>query len=253
VSSVESARSWQFELALGAARAFAPALVLIVFGLLLAGVIPVSIWTWVVTGVLFAAAFLVLPKGVRLGEVAEVPRMVLGATLVVLSFSLFYYLLSRKFATDGSVGVLPLVLFLLAFALAGGVMLGVPRFRRMVLGEPGTIDVQLTGVLGPFALLAVMFVVMTSVFAAVTLVAADRNIVDLTAGAGLPSFEDIAQLYVWQFCKSVPLLDVNETLRWNVPFIYKGTGTGFLVLLYKVAVILPLIGTFLVYWKEQIE
>jgi len=90
--------------------------------------------------------------------------------------------------------------------------------------------------------------------APVTLFAAEKDIIRLTAaGADLPSFERIAQQYVWQFCKSVPLLDITQTLRWNVPFVYPDAGTGTLVLLYKLAVIIPLIGAFLDYWRQQTE
>jgi hypothetical protein len=63
----------------GAARALAPVVILAVFGLLVTGVIPASIWTWVATGLLWAALFVfvsttpgwdeaVTPAGVRLGR-----------------------------------------------------------------------------------------------------------------------------------------------------------------------------------------
>ena len=72
-----------------------------------------------------------------------------------------------------------------------------------------------------------------------------------------PLFNNIGLITIcrlhWQFCKSVPLLDITQTLRWKVPFIYPDAGTGSLVLLYKLAVILPIIGTFFAYWKEQTD
>jgi uncharacterized protein Usg len=135
-----------------------------------------------------------------------------------------------------------------------GIGLGMPRVRRRWLGVPGEDSDQLAGLLGPFAWLAVLIAIMTSVFASVTLFAAEKDLISLTAaGVDLPSFEQIAQLYVWQFCKSVPLLDITQTLRWKVPFIYPDAGTGTLVLLYKLAVIIPLIGAFLAYWKQQTD
>ena len=132
-------------------------------------------------------------------------------------------------------------------------MLSLPRFRWIWIGIPGDRNPTQAGLIGPFGLLAVLFAIMTTIFASATLIAADKDLITLTArSVDQPSFEEIAQLYIWQFCKSVPLLDVNEILRWKPPFIYTGTGTGMLVLLYKSAVIIPIIGTFLAFWSKQV-
>jgi hypothetical protein len=255
VSRVESASPWdRSAVLLVAARVLAPALILTVFGLLVAGVIPVSPWTWVATGVLLAAAVAATSETLGAWDAAGVPRRVFAATSVLLIFVLFYYLFSRLLATKDDWGLAVIIVFLLAGAVALGIAIGLPRFRRRWLGEPGKDSEELTGVLGPFAWLAVLITIMTSVFASVTLFAAEKDIISLTAaGVDLPSFEQIAQLYVWQFCKSVPLLDITQILRWKVPFIYPDAGTGTLVLLYKLAVIIPIIGAFLVYWKQQTD
>ncbi len=230
------------EVLVGAGQVLAPAVVLAVFGLLVAGVIPDSIWTWVATGVLLAA----LVAATAISEVDReslTPLGVLVATLLGVDFVLFYYLGCRLLATRGEWGLVVAAVPVLALAVWFAVVLSVPRFRRTWIGEPGRGHVE-RGI-GPFGLLAVMFAIMTSVFASVTLFAADKDLISLTAGGfDQPSFEEIAQLYIWQFCKSVPLLDINETLRWKPPFVYTGTGTGTLILLYKIAVIVPVIGTF---------
>jgi uncharacterized protein Usg len=253
VSRAESASSWdRSAVLLVAARVLAPAVILAVFGLLVAGVIPVSLWTWVATGVLLAAAVAAVSETLGTWDAAGVPRRVFAAMSLLLVFVLYYYLFSRLLATKDDWGLAVIVVFLLALAVALGIGLGVPRFRRRWLGEPGEDNEGLTGVLGPFAWLAVLIAIMTSVFASVTLFAAEKDIISLTAsGVDVPSFEQIAQLYVWQFCKSVPLLDITQTLRWKVPFIYPDAGTGSFVLLYKLAVTLPIIGTFFAYWKAQ--
>jgi hypothetical protein len=237
-----------------AARVLAPAVVLTAFGLLVAGVIPVSPWTWAAMGVLFAAVVAAASDRLGAWDTAGVPRRVFAAMSLLLGFVLLYYLSSRLLATEDDWALAVILAFLLAFAVALGIGLGMPRVRRRWLGEPGQDSDVLTGVLGPFAWLAVLVAIMTSVFASVTLFAAEKDLISLTAaGVDLPSFEKIAQLYVWQFCKSVPLLDITQTLRWTVPFIYPDAGTGTLVLLYKLAVIIPLIGAFLAYWRQQTE
>jgi hypothetical protein len=235
----------------GAGQALAPAVVLAVFGLLVAGVIPASIWTWVATGVLLAA-LLAATAIFDMDRESLMPLGVLVATLLGVAFVLFFYLGCRLLATRGEWGLVVAALPLLALVMGFAVVLSVPRFRRTVIGEPGRGQVG-ADQLGPFGLLAVMFAIMTSVFASVTLFAADNDLISLTAGVDQPSFEEVAQLYIWQFCKSVPLLDINETLRWKPPFVYMGTDTGTLVLLYKIAVIVPVIGTFLAFWSKQVE
>jgi hypothetical protein len=237
-----------------AARMLAPVVILAVFALLVAEVIPVSLWTWAATGVLLAAFAAAASEGRGAWTTASAPRKVFASTSLLLVLVLYYYLLSRLLATEDDWGFAPILALLLVGAVALGFGLGIPRVRRSWLGEPGEVKEDLTGILGPYAWLAVLIAIMTSVFASVTLFAAEKDIISLTAaGADLPSFERIAQQYVWQFCKSVPLLDITQTLRWNVPFVYPDAGTGTLVLLYKLAVIIPLIGAFLDYWRQQTE
>jgi len=239
---------------LGAARVLAPVVILTVFGLLVDGVIPASLWTWVATFALLAAAVAATLDALGPWKTAGVPRRAFAAMSLSVVLVVYYYLLSRWLATNDDWGLVVFIAFLLAGAVALGIALGVPRARRRWLGEPGKDSDELAGVLGPFTWLAVLIAIMTSVFASVTLFAGEKDLISLTAaGVDRPSFEQIAQLYVWQFCKSVPLLDITEALRWKVPFIYPDAGTGTLVLLYKLAVIIPLIGAFFAYWKQQTE
>jgi uncharacterized protein Usg len=238
----------------GATRALAPVVILAVFGLLVTGVIPASIWTWVATGLLWAALFVFVWMTTPERDEAVTPVAVLVGTLVGVGFVLPYYLGCRWLATTADWGLAVIDALLFAATVGGGLVLGLPRFRRIWIGVPGDRNPKQAGLIGPFGLLAVLFAIMTSIFASATLIAADKDLISLTArGVNQPSFEEIAQLYIWQFCKSVPLLDINETLRWKPPFIYTGTGTGTLVLLYKIAVIIPIIGAFLAFWSTQVE
>jgi hypothetical protein len=158
--------------------------------------------------------------------------------------SLFYYLACRYLANRWSLEGLPFVVLLVALALAFAVALQIPKLRLWLLDN--------TGLVGPFGAIALLFAVLTSVFAAITVIAAKEELVSFTGGnPGSPSFEESARLYVWHFSNAVPLLDVNETLRWKAPLVYTSSRAGILVLLYKFAVIVPLIGAFFFYWKEQ--
>src|SRR5690242_17169455 len=113
----------------GAARVLAPAVILAVFGLLVAGVIPASIWTWVATGVLLAAGIVTIPRVAPERDEAVAPVGVLVATLAGLGFMLLYYLGCRLLATKADWGLAVITAFLFVFTLALGIVLGLPRFR----------------------------------------------------------------------------------------------------------------------------
>ena len=76
----------------GATRALAPAVILAVFGLLVTGVIPASIWAWVATGLLLPALYVAITMTTPERDEAVAPAGVLVATLVGVDFVLFYYL-----------------------------------------------------------------------------------------------------------------------------------------------------------------
>jgi hypothetical protein len=219
------------------------AAVLAALGVMVAGVIPVGLWTWIVAVALVASIF-VYGLGLERGGNERIASSVLIAVSFTVGISLFYYLICRHLANRWSLELLPLVVLLAATALAFAVALQFPNLRRMLLDN--------TGLLGPFGGLALLFASLTSIFAAITVIAAKEKLVRFTGGSpGSPSFEESARLYVWHFSNAVPLLDVNETLRWKAPLVYTSSRAGILVLLYKMAVIIPLIGAFFFYWKEQ--
>ena len=75
----------------------------------------------------------------------------------------------------------------------------------------------------------------------------------IPTGGRFPSNGALADFYLWHFMDSVPLLDVNETLRWEVPFTYESASIGWILLLFKFAVIVPVVGAFGGYWKHRQE
>lgn len=249
-----TAHTWKFRTLVGAIRLLTPALILGVFAALVRGAIPGSSWAWALTAACFVLFFAVVPKDGPPGPATEITgKLLLGAVALFTTFALFYYLLCRLLATRWTLGLIAVVVPLAALVAAAAVVLGLPKLRRQFFGEGGEESYQVAGVLGPFSLLAVLLVIMSSVFALVTVAAAEQGWTSLSANSDLPSFEQVVELYVWQFCKSVPLLDINETLRWQPPFIYTGSLTAVLVLAYKLAVIIPLIGAFAFYWHHQID
>ena len=63
------------------------------------------------------------------------------------------------------------------------------------------------------------------------------------------SADSIQQFYFWHFLEAIPLLKINETLQWPAPLAYKGV-VGLLLLLFQLMVIVPVIATFVWYWKR---
>jgi hypothetical protein len=59
----------------------------------------------------------------------------------------------------------------------------------------------------------------------------------------------VQDFYLWHFMDSIPGLDIPKTLRWDSPFQYTDKLSGWILLAFKLTVILPIIGSFAV-WNE---
>jgi len=89
-------------------------------------------------------------------------------------------------------------------------------------------------------------------FSAVTYVMASHGIVTLSSRTGqLVTLASLLDFYVWHFLEAVPLLKVNQTIRWDEPWTYDSAAVGWILLLFKLVVIVPVIGAFIGYWKRQ--
>ncbi|MGW5724108.1 hypothetical protein ACWEVP_48650 [Amycolatopsis sp. NPDC003865] len=51
----------------------------------------------------------------------------------------------------------------------------------------------------------------------------------------LPAVQ-VASLYIWQFAKSIPLLDAPATLKWNKPLEYQSHTMGALIIIFQATV-----------------
>jgi hypothetical protein len=54
----------------------------------------------------------------------------------------------------------------------------------------------------------------------------------------------LSDFFLWHFLDAVPLLKIPERLKWDVPLTYTSGTVGLIVLMFKVVVILPVIGAF---------
>jgi hypothetical protein len=101
------------------------AAVLAALGVMVAGVIPVGLWTWIVAVALVASIF-VYGLGLERGGNERIASSVLIAVSFTVGISLFYYLICRHLANRWSLELLPLVVLLAATALAFDVALPSP-------------------------------------------------------------------------------------------------------------------------------
>jgi hypothetical protein len=89
-----------------------------------------------------------------------------------------------------------------------------------------------------------------AVFASLTVMLADHDAVTIT---GWPSVENPALasvgFFLWHFLDAVPLLDLTGTLRWREPLGYQDPWVGAVVVLFKLVVIVPIIGAIRSAWR----
>ena len=69
-------------------------------------------------------------------------------------------------------------------------------------------------------------------------------------GGAVHSTAPLVDFFVWQSFEQIPVLGVNDTLQWEIPLRYGG-GAGFLVLGFKVLILLPLVPVFLAAWRHR--
>jgi hypothetical protein len=109
------------------------------------------------------------------------------------------------------------------------------------------------GWLSPLLWAVAIFIFTTVIFSAVTHLLWEWRVVDIsdpscTAPCALIT-DHFFNFYTWHLLESIPLFKVNETLHLNEPLVYRGAAAGWLVVAFKVAVILPLIQAIRSYWK----
>lgn len=97
-----------------------------------------------------------------------------------------------------------------------------------------------------------VFFALTGYFSLGSAVLVDHGTIELTSRTeAAPDLDAIMKFFIWSFCEDIPLLDITDTLRWRPPLEYEDPGFGWLVLIYKLAVIVPIVATFRIYWKSR--
>ena len=122
----------------------------------------------------------------------------------------------------------------------------------MITGNRGKAffkEVYKHGVKWPFLFSVSLLLFSAPCFASLTSVLSDLGHLSYEPQPTRGDLSRIQDFYLWHFLKSIPGLDVTETLLWESPYKYKDRLSGWLLLAFKVSVILPVIGSFAA-WNE---
>lgn len=109
------------------------------------------------------------------------------------------------------------------------------------------------GLTAPIAFVTGLWLAALGWCAGLALVLDQRGVVAFrVAGSGEPvgSAGQVADLLVWHSFEQIPAVGVNDTLNWDEPLDY-GSGAGFVVLAFKLLILLPLVPVFLAAWRHR--
>ena len=176
--------------------------------------------------------------------------LVFGGAIVLLGF--VPYLVARLLLQwtqtalpTGGHGVVLLLFFsvLLSWAWMISGDRGSQLFRRLYS----------LGIWWPFLFSISLLIFATLCFASLTSTLSDLGRVQFEPAIPRGEFWRVQDFYSWHFFNSIPGLNIPETLLWKKPFTYKDPLTGVVLLLFKLVVIIPVIGSFAVWNRIRKE
>jgi hypothetical protein len=177
---------------------------------------------------------------------------VMLAFVLILSFYAFLPIqAANNWPTSGVAAILPL--FIVGLGVGIFWLFEERRRKRLFVG---LLRDGLLGWVSPILVAGFIFVLAVSVFAVASFVLHEWGALHLSprscAGCKVRP-DDLFNFYTWHFLDAVPVLDINRSLRWEVPVTYSGAFTGWLVIAFKAAVIAPLIQAIRTYVQVRRE
>jgi hypothetical protein len=92
----------------------------------------------------------------------------------------------------------------------------------------------------------------SSVMASLTFRLYGRGKITLETCSGWPVTEaGLMDFYVWHFLNIVPLLQLNNLIRWGEKYCYKQSRVGFLILVFQLLVVIPSFNAIRFYWRNR--
>ena len=87
-------------------------------------------------------------------------------------------------------------------------------------------------------------------FAFAAVLADQHGLADLGAGSGTAGYAAVVELYTWHFVDALPGLNVTAAMHWDQPFPRGSPSAGLLVVLYRIAIVLPVLALLRGLWRE---
>lgn len=110
------------------------------------------------------------------------------------------------------------------------------------------------GLTWPFLFFSLsLFLFSLPFFASLTSTLSDRGYVWFEPQIARGGLSTVQDFYAWHFLRSIPGLNIPETLLWETPYKYKDTLSGFILLVFKLLIIIPVIASFAVWKKARKE
>lgn len=120
------------------------------------------------------------------------------------------------------------------------------RYREKVLPQ-----LLKLGRIAPVAYSFNLLMIAILFFSSLTYVLVNHGALRLDAPPGTQiSPEIVRDFYSWHFLQAVPLLKVNDTLRWKPPLTYDSKSVGLMLVVFQLLVIVPVIAAFTWFWKN---
>jgi hypothetical protein len=199
-------------------------------------------WLPVFTGALVGLGALaaIYPRVNRLIQTAFTGYMLFTVwMLIAIAPGAAAIWIARRIEAQSSVSLQATAFILWACVLSGAVWFLATEGRRTRLFK----FLQPIGAFAPVAYAVNVLLIAIPFFGSLTRVLLARGAIHLT---GDP--ERAMDFYLWHFLGAIPLLKVNETLLWDQPLAYHEARVGWLLLVFKAIVIIPVIAAFRGYW-----
>jgi hypothetical protein len=113
-----------------------------------------------------------------------------------------------------------------------------------------------SGRAAPFVYTLVLAQIAIILFATLAFVLAERGAIEFGSAQAVVNLAepvDALDFFAWHALDSIPALEINGTLRWDEPLGYKDAGVGLLLLIFKVAVMAPIVAAFVSFWRYRRE
>jgi hypothetical protein len=131
--------------------------------------------------------------------------------------------------------------------------LGLLVYRLSKMPDETLAPIRRHGLAQPFFFVTGLWLAAIGWVSAFSLLLVQRGVVDFRLPGGGAMVDDsgrLADFYVWQSFEQIPGRSINDTLQWDVPLHYGG-GAGFVVMAFKVLILLPLVPVLLAAWRHR--